>query len=314
MLNYLDVSVIHRKSGEVETDVFYKETNSHDYLDFLSHHPMHTKENIPYNLAKRIIVFCSDEKKEHMRLTELKQWLLNCNYPEKLIDKKFHCAQLRGPANQVKDKSSVIPLVSTFYNNYSMQNVCQTANSLIKSVKSEHLRTVFQDCHIVHANSQPPNLLSQLTNSSFQSTPEPITLKLPGLFKCRSNRCDLCKSNYIQECDSFITSNGHMWEIKSHINCNSANVLYYLKCTSCDETTYTGMTNNLRLRMNNHKSSSLNGTGTNIFDNHVFQCRQQRKTNLNPLFMIFAFMTVGCSKLLPIYESYLHAKGFDTMN
>ena len=249
-----------------------------------------------------------------MRLVELKQWLLNCNYPEKLIEKKFHCAQLRGPANQVKDRDSVIPLISTYYNNYSMQNVCKTANSLIKGVRSEHLRNVFQDCQIIHANSQPPNLLLQLTNSSFQSTPEQIILKLPGLFKCGGNRCDLCKLGYIQECNSFTTANGYLWEIKSHINCNSVNVIYYLKCTSCDNTTYTGMTNNLRLRMNNHKSSSMNGTGTNIFDNHVHHCRQQTKANQQPLFRIFAFMTVGCSKLLPLYESYLHAKEFDTMN
>ena len=33
----------------------------------------HTKQNIPYNLAKRIIVFVSDEEKMHERLSELKR-------------------------------------------------------------------------------------------------------------------------------------------------------------------------------------------------------------------------------------------------
>ena len=87
ILNFLDVNVILHEDGQVETDVYYKATNSHDYLDFDSHHPTHIKENIPFNLEKRIIVFCSNERKEKVRLNKLKQWLLKCNYPEKLIDK-----------------------------------------------------------------------------------------------------------------------------------------------------------------------------------------------------------------------------------
>ena len=58
VLNFLDVCIILHQNGRLETDIFYKETNSHDYLNYFSHHPKHTKQNIPYNLAKRIIVFC----------------------------------------------------------------------------------------------------------------------------------------------------------------------------------------------------------------------------------------------------------------
>ena len=63
VLNFLDVSVILHQNGSLETDIFYKETNSHDYLNYFSHHPQHTKQNIPYNLAKRIIVFVLDEER-----------------------------------------------------------------------------------------------------------------------------------------------------------------------------------------------------------------------------------------------------------
>ena len=197
MLSYLDARIIHHEDGNIETDVYYKETNSHDYLDYHSHHPSHIKENIPYNLAKRIIVFCSNDEKEQLRLTKLRQWLLKCNYPEWLIDKKFHCAKLQGPANQQKCEN-VIPLVSTYYSNYNMRNVCKTANSLIKNVKSDHLREVFENCKIVQANSQPSNLLMQMTNSVFVSTPDEVLHKTPGLFKCGGSRCDLCKLGYIK--------------------------------------------------------------------------------------------------------------------
>ena len=63
------------------TDIFYKETNSHDYLNYFSPHPEHKKQNIPYNLAKRIMVFVSDEAKMNEMLSELKIWLLSYSYP-----------------------------------------------------------------------------------------------------------------------------------------------------------------------------------------------------------------------------------------
>ena len=72
VLNFLDVSIILDQNGRLETNILYKETNSHDYLNYFSHHPEHTKQNIPYNLAKRIIVFVSDEKKVNERLSKLK--------------------------------------------------------------------------------------------------------------------------------------------------------------------------------------------------------------------------------------------------
>ena len=102
---------------------------------------------------------------------------------------------------------------------------------------------------------------------------------------------------YLQECTLFTTANSTVWAIKSHNNCNSINVIYDLKCKSSN-TSYTGKTNNVRLRMNNHKFCSMNGTETNIFVNHVFLCRQNTRANYEPLFLIYAFMTVGCNNLL----------------
>ena len=87
VLNFLDVSIILHQNGRLETDIFYKEINSHDYLNYFSNHPQHTKQNIPCNLAKRIIVFVSDEEKVNERLSELKTWLPSSNYPLADIDK-----------------------------------------------------------------------------------------------------------------------------------------------------------------------------------------------------------------------------------
>ena len=89
VLNFLDLSIILHQNGPLETDIFYKETNSHEYLNYFSHHLENTKQNIPYSLAKRIILFVSDEEKMNERLSELKMWLLSCSYPLTIIEKAF---------------------------------------------------------------------------------------------------------------------------------------------------------------------------------------------------------------------------------
>ena len=60
ILNFLDVKVILNKTTRVIlTDIYYKTTNTHDYLPYNSAHPSHVRDNAPFNLAKRIIVFVS---------------------------------------------------------------------------------------------------------------------------------------------------------------------------------------------------------------------------------------------------------------
>ena len=75
ILNFLDIKIILHPSGNLETDMFYKPTNTHHYLPFNSQHPNHTKENIPFTLAKRIMSFTSDPEKEKINLSNLKEWL-----------------------------------------------------------------------------------------------------------------------------------------------------------------------------------------------------------------------------------------------
>ena len=59
--------VIKNEHGKVETDIYYKKINNHEYLNYNSHHPTHIKNNIPFNLAKRIIVFCfNPERTSHL--------------------------------------------------------------------------------------------------------------------------------------------------------------------------------------------------------------------------------------------------------
>ena len=78
---FLDV-MVQNKDGRLETDIYYKETDSKQYLLFTSCHPRHTKLSIPYNLARRLRTIISEQNTLEIRLNELKSFLLTQKYPK----------------------------------------------------------------------------------------------------------------------------------------------------------------------------------------------------------------------------------------
>ena len=67
---YVSVILHSDHTIETDTDIYYKDTNAHVYLPYDSAHPYHSKYNVPYNLAKRITAFFSNEEKIEYRLNE----------------------------------------------------------------------------------------------------------------------------------------------------------------------------------------------------------------------------------------------------
>ena len=75
------------KSGKkLETDIYYKPTDSKQYPLYLSCHPKHTRNNIPYSLARRLRAIVSDENVLNLRMKELHQSLIKRGYPTAVID------------------------------------------------------------------------------------------------------------------------------------------------------------------------------------------------------------------------------------
>ena len=72
VINFLDVSVTLHPDHTIETDIHYKDINANGYLPYDSTDSDHSRDDVPYNLAKRIIVFVSNEEKIEYRLNELK--------------------------------------------------------------------------------------------------------------------------------------------------------------------------------------------------------------------------------------------------
>ena len=67
---FLDVRVVN-KSGKLETDVFVKPTDSHQYLHHSSCHPRGCKMSIPYAQALRLRRICSKSEFFENRVRDL---------------------------------------------------------------------------------------------------------------------------------------------------------------------------------------------------------------------------------------------------
>ena len=313
-LVFLSLIIHLDNNGNIWTNVYYKPTNTHEYLHFKSHHPDHIKKNIPHVLAKRILILSTKEKDQKKNLLDLKVWLKHCGYPDSLIDKGIHTARLQGPAP--KDTTKALPLINTYYSNYDNRAVSTVASQLIKSSKNERVQEAFKDVNFVQALKQPPNLLRTLSNSALIRNDKTVQ---PGVYKCNNKRCKICRL-YLQDDLVFVMANGFSWNIRCPVSCNSLNVIYYLICLFCNKESYIGKTDNTRHRSNNHISGCRLGNSSNIFDEHVYSCSgmalltKEEKHTREPYFKLHLMM--ACSdyhKLIP-YESKLHSLKMDTLN
>ena len=71
---FLDITV-KVSEGKITTDIYYKETDTHNYVPFDSCHPRHTKTNIPYALARRICTIVDQDETRDKKLDGLKVFL-----------------------------------------------------------------------------------------------------------------------------------------------------------------------------------------------------------------------------------------------
>ena len=65
-------------------NIYYKPTNSFNYLTYTSCYPPHTKNNISLSLAKRIVAIVTNNRENWFK--ELKEQLLDKKHPQHTID------------------------------------------------------------------------------------------------------------------------------------------------------------------------------------------------------------------------------------
>jgi ribosomal protein S27E len=278
-LPFLDVMII-KQNTCIQTDIYYKPTDSKLYLNFNSCHPKHSKTNIPFTLAKRICTVVSDKVILNKRLTELEDALLKRKYPKQLIAVGIRKA-ISIPRTQLlnhtsKENESIIPYIST-YNPQNKELFSVIHNNMQILNTDNRMKEILTKHKITKCKRQLPNIKRILSRSLYTEESQHATVT-----KCNNPRCGLC--GYIIEGESF-NFNGKVFYVKQSMNCNVENVLYVLRCNGCGEY-YIGQTGGkLRLRRNVHEQQMRDPSTRQMpLSKHLDECSVNE-----PKFSIFPF-------------------------
>ena len=87
-INFLDATVS-ITIGIIETDLYVKPMDSHQYLLSPSCHLFYCKKGIPYSQALRINRICSNNEFFDKRCNDLERHLLERGYSEKMVRKEI---------------------------------------------------------------------------------------------------------------------------------------------------------------------------------------------------------------------------------
>ena len=85
---FLDLKV-KLNEGKINTGLYIKSTDRHQYLRFTSSHPNYTKRSIVYSQGLRIKRICSEKEDFLKHMREMKLWFLKWGYPENIVDQEL---------------------------------------------------------------------------------------------------------------------------------------------------------------------------------------------------------------------------------
>ena len=281
-LAFLDV-LVKNNEGEIETDIYYKPTDTKAYLLYTSCHPKHTKISIPFALARRLKCIVSNDETLERRFEELTNFLTKQKYPKELIKggiqkaKTLNREELRNV--QEKEKEDIIPYVSTFNPNNS--EIYGEIHSDIKVLRrDEHMKEVLKKYNFIKCKRQSQNLKKLLTKAKFSE--QTITKSVQ---KCNRPKCGLCK--FLIEDNKYEFKCGKSFTVNQNMTCDVKNLIYVIRCAGCKED-YIGETSNLRNRVTVHNQQIRDPNTRKIqLSQHLDECSYTgQKYQIFPFFKL----------------------------
>ena len=256
---FLDVLVKLEDDNNISTDVYYKPTDTHQYLMTTSCHPEHVKKSIFYSQGLRLRRIVSKEEQSKERVKELKGWMEKRGYKGQTLDgdvgriqEKRRCELLRkvpktrtfGPPRLVLTfhpaiSSSVFPILK------------RIQRFLVKSPKLARLFN-YEPPRITWRNAK--SLKEHLVHSKLDRRGREEN---PGNFGCGAPLCEICpeSGNLLVGTNTFHSSvSDKVYRMNNRFNCNSKYVVYLITCKTCGKQYVGSTTTKFRQRHNNYKS------------------------------------------------------------
>ena len=234
---FLDTTITIR-NGEIVTDLYRKPTHSPQYLLPSSTHPPHCVKNIPFSLAYRIRRICSDNLTFEMRLDELKQMLLNRNYPIKIIEEAFTKTRKISRIEAIKrvtyKKSSTNKVTFVIPFDPRLPKISEITRRHFDLMKKDPLcAKIFEEgAQIAYKRHQ------NIRDILCRATLPPVKLRSnnreeKGWKVCSKVMCHTCA--YSQNITEFsVTATGEKIKINQKLTCTDKNVIYCIQCKKCN--------------------------------------------------------------------------------
>ena len=263
-ISFLDV-MVNLSDGHLDTDLYSKPTDTHQYLEWSSCHPRHTKHSLPYGLAFRLRRICSTDETLHIRVGQLKQHLLSRGYPPKVIDKQVRKATSipRSVALQRQEKKecSRIPFVVTY--NPTLPAIVSTMHKYLPILHaSSRCKEAIPEPPMV-AFRRPTNVKDMVVRSTVRKSS--AAASNIGFKPCQScaacnHQHDSAKVQHAVPATTFSSSvTGERFTIQHHLTCTSVNVVYLITCLKCNQQ-YVGETKRmLKTRLLEHCGDTKHG-------------------------------------------------------
>ena len=177
---FLDIT-LSVSGSRISTSVHYKDTDTHNYLDYTSSHTKHYR-GIPYSQFLRLRRLCSEDDDFLQKCQEMSTFLESRGYARERVSSVTRQEAL---ANRVRENEGRIPLVLTYH----------PLTSRVKHILLNNFNILMTDPVTATIFPAPPviahrrdlSLRDVLVHASDRSQTE-----IPGTFACRHPRCRTC--------------------------------------------------------------------------------------------------------------------------
>lgn len=294
---FLDFFVSTGAQNCIKTQIYSKPCDSHAYLLPTSCHPTHICKNIPSGVMKRVCRNCTEKTDSLEAMEKFGHYLRDRQYSEETIQEAKTKA-LETPRDKLigltKSKSSKssrkYPLIIKFNQRLPPMSKFIKQNLHILDLTNE-TKNIFNSDSIFVSYRMESNIKSLICKNKYTKklSDDPIVASNSmdndfGCFSCKD--CNLCK-NFLVEAKYFSSpKTNQKFAIKSHISCDSENVIYVIYDKICTGIFYVGYTcDNMRTRWANHKShikkSKLSCEISTHFAHHSTNLHKLDKSNFS---------------------------------
>ena len=290
-IDFLDVTVIKDTQGNLSTDVYQKETDTHSYLHQESAHPENCKKGIPYSQFLRLRRLCTKDNTLKRRLTEYTEYFVNAGYSRKIlkqIAKEILCTTQLEALNHISstERQPRLRLITTY--NERLPPVKEIIEKYwpITQLTEKCRKAINAKPQVVYRRNK--NLKDMLVRSKFRECPNgkgKDSMNEHQAKKCANTRCSWCKN--MQEGNSFKSlKTGKEYQLRHTLTCTSPWVIYLASC-AVHKIQYVGKSEYpLNIRNNNTRNHLRTGyTSCNLVEHFYTStiCNLEKDMRIMPI-------------------------------